>query len=237
MSCPLLALSASLLVALGACGSSRADNAAASVEQSARPAAGAEVGSAQGVTPDTTLAVAYLAGGCFWCTEASFERVKGVQAVVSGYSGGPEVDPTYEQVAGGRTGHAEAIAVYYDPSAVTYRQLLEVFFVAHDPTTLNRQGPDRGPQYRSAIFFRTPGEEATARAVIDAVDDAGRYADPIVTEVTAFDAFYEAEGYHQDYLTDPSNPNQSYVQGVSWPKVRKVVKEFGGKGLIKEEYL
>lgn len=237
MSSFFIALSASLLVALGACGASRADNDATGANQSAGMASSVELGPAQGVTPDTTLSVAYLAGGCFWCTEASFERVKGVQAVVSGYSGGPEVDPTYKQVASGQTGHAEAIAVYYDPAVVSYEQLLEVFFVAHDPTTLNRQGPDRGPQYRSAIFYRSPDEAATAREVIAEVNASGRYADPIVTEVTAFDTFYDAEDYHQDYLADPSNPNQGYVQGVSWPKVRKVVKEFGEEGLIKEEYL
>ena len=239
MPTPLLALATVLLTALGACGSSRADNAAtADANRAAGPAsATAQLGPAQGVTPDTTLAVAYLAGGCFWCTEASFERIKGVQAVVSGYSGGPETDPTYKQVASGQTGHAEAIAVYYDPDVVDYETLLDVFFVAHDPTTLNRQGPDVGPQYRSAIFYQTPGEEATAREVIAEVNASGRYSNPVVTEVTAFERFYDAEDYHQDYLADPSNPNQGYVQSVSWPKVRKVVKEFGERGLVKEEYL
>ena len=237
----LLALATVLLTALGACGSSRADNTvtSAAADQAVGPATAqlgpAQLGSAQGITPDTTLAVAYLAGGCFWCTEASFERIRGVQAVVSGYSGGPEVDPTYKQVASGQTGHAEAIAVYYDPDVVDYETLLEVFFVAHDPTTLNRQGPDVGPQYRSAIFFQTPEEEATAREVIAEVNESGRYSNPIVTEVTAFDVFYAAEDYHQDYLADPSNPNQGYVQSVSWPKVRKVVKEF--EGIVKPKYL
>ena len=237
MSSLLLAAASSVLLALGACGASRADNAGVLSDQSSGPAQTPQLGPAQGVTPDTTLAVAYLAGGCFWCTEASFERIKGVQAVVSGYSGGPEANPTYQQVASAQTGHAEAIAVYYDPDVVDYETLLDVFFVAHDPTTLNRQGPDRGPQYRSAIFYETPEEEATARKVIAEVNESGRFSDPVVTEITPFDTFYEAEAYHQDYLTDPTNPNQSYVQGVSWPKVNKVVKEFKDVGLIKEEYL
>lgn len=237
MSSFLLTLSASLLVALGACGSSRGDSAAVVGDQSAGPAGAPALGPAQGVTPDANLEVAYFAGGCFWCTEASFERIEGVQAVVSGYSGGPEVDPTYKAVASGQTGHTETIAIYYDPAEVSYETLLEVFFVAHDPTTLNRQGPDVGPQYRSAIFYQTPGEAATARAVIAEVNASDRYANEIVTEVTPFDAFYEAEDYHQDYLAYPDNPNQGYVQSVSWPKVRKVVEEFKGEGLIKEEYL
>ena len=233
MPTPLLALATVLLTALGACGASRADNAAAA-GQAAGPATDVAPGPGQGVPPDTTLAVAYLAGGCFWCTEASFERIKGVQAVVSGYSGGDASDATYKEVAAGLTDHAEAIAVYYDSTEVSYRTLLDVFFVAHDPTTLNRQGPDVGRQYRSAVFYRSPREEVLAKAAIDSVNAAGRYPAAIVTEVVPFEAFYDAEDYHQDYLTDPTNPNQGYVQNVSWPKVRKVVKEFKAKGLIKE---
>ena len=234
MSTALLAASTFLLAALGACGASRADNAGVDVGSSGP---GPVPVTTTVAPPDTTLSVAYLAGGCFWCTEASFERIKGVQAVVSGYSGGSAEDADYKRVSGGVTDHAEAIAVYYDSTTVSFRTLLDVFFVAHDPTTLNRQGPDVGRQYRSAIFYQTPDQEVLAKAVIDSVNAAKRYTDPIVTELAAFEAFYDAEDYHQDYLVDPSNPNQSYVQGVSWPKVNKVVKEFKEWGLIKDEYL
>ena len=236
MSTALLTAASAVLLGLGACGASRADSAALAEATTARETVAALPSSVR-VEPDTTLSVAYLAGGCFWCTEASFERIAGVQAVVSGYSGGDADDATYKKVAAGLTDHAEAIAVYYDSTAVSYRTLLDVFFVAHDPTTLNRQGPDVGRQYRSAIFYRGPREQVLAQAVIDSVNAAGRYGEPIVTEVVPFEAFYDAEDYHQDYLADPSNPNQGYVQNVSWPKVRKVVKEFKARGLIKEEYL
>ncbi len=230
MSTTILAVSAFLLTALGACGAAQNSNTDANANA-------AVVGSAPATVaqPDKSLSVAYLAGGCFWCTEASFERIQGVQAVVSGYSGGTEEDANYKRVSAGLTDHAEAIAVYYDSTQVTYRRLLDVFFVAHDPTTLNRQGPDVGRQYRSSIFYQTPTQQVLAKAVIDSVNAAKRYADPIVTEVVALDAFYDAEDYHQDYLRDPSNPNQSYVQNVSWPKVRKVEKEF--KAIVKPEYL
>ena len=232
MSSPLTLAVLSLLTAFGACQPARGGDGATSTaivggESSAVPSVASS-------PPDTSLPVAYLAGGCFWCTEASFERIRGVQAVVSGYSGGAERDPSYKQVASGATGHAEAIAVYYDPAVVSYRRLLDVFFVAHDPTTLNRQGPDIGPQYRSAIFYQGAAEQVLAKAVIDSVNAAGRYPNPIVTELVPFERFYEAEAYHQDYLADPTNPNQSYVQNVSWPKVRKVEKEFAA--LLKPEY-
>jgi peptide-methionine (S)-S-oxide reductase len=169
---------------------------------------------------------AYFAGGCFWCTEASFDRIDGVQNVYSGYSGGTEKDPTYRQVASGSTSHAEAIVVYYDPEVVSYDKLLDIFFVAHDPTTLNRQGPDVGPQYRSGIYYLNEAQEKAARAKIAALDAAEKFNSPIVTEVEAADAFYLAEAYHQDYYEDPTNPNQSYVQNVSRPKVEKVMKTF-----------
>ena len=175
-------------------------------------------------SPDTSLAVAYFAGGCFWCTEASFERLAGVQAVVSGYSGGTTPDPTYEQVGSGQTDYAEAIAIYYDSTVVDYPTLLDVFFVAHDPTTLNRQGPDKGPQYRSAVFYRNPTERELTQAAIERVEGAGRYPDEVVTEVGAFTGFYPAEDYHQGYYElHPENP---YVRNVSRPKVEKVEKEF-----------
>jgi peptide-methionine (S)-S-oxide reductase len=174
--------------------------------------------------PDESLPVAYFAGGCFWCTEASFERIMGVQAVISGYSGGKANTADYKLVSSGQTDHAEAIAIYYDSSVVDYRTLLDVFFVAHDPTTLNRQGPDVGPQYRSAIWFTSPEEEVLAKAVIDSINATDLYADEIVTEVQAFSAFYPAEGYHQGYYElNPSNP---YITNVSRPKVKKVEKRF-----------
>ena len=182
--------------------------------------------------PDTSLSKAYFAGGCFWCTEASFERIEGVQAVVSGYSGGPEKNPTYKQVANGLTGHAETVAIYYDSSVVDYPTLLDVFFVAHDPTTLNRQGPDVGTQYRSAIFYSNEREKQLAEAAIAKTDESSRYSDPVVTQLDAFEVFYDAEDYHQGYYE--LNPNAGYVYNVSRPKVEKVEKEF--KGILKEAY-
>lgn len=181
---------------------------------------------------DPSGAVAYFAGGCFWCLEASFERLEGVSDVVSGYSGGHTVDPTYEESNTGETGHAEAIAVVYDSTVLDYRTLLDVFFVAHDPTTLNRQGPDVGTQYRSGIFYETPRQLSLIESVVDSVNASDRYADPIVTEIKPFDAWYDAEAYHQNYYE--LHPNQPYIRSVSRPKVEKVEKEFSG--LLKEEY-
>jgi len=178
---------------------------------------------------------AYFAGGCFWCTEASFDRIKGVKDVWSGYAGGKEVNPTYKEVAGGITGHAEAIVVYYDPAVITYDDLLEVFFVAHDPTQLNRQGPDRGTQYRSSIFPVTEEQAEKAKAALIALDKSGKFDSKIQTTIEDPVQFYVAEAYHQDYYEDSSNPNQGYVQNVSRPKVEKVMKVF--KDRLKEEYL
>ncbi len=231
MSTSIFALSAILLAGLGACGGSQSSGDADAKANASVVGASASTA----VQPDKSLSVAYLAGGCFWCTEASFERIRGVQSVVSGYSGGTEADADYKKVSSGTTDHAEAIAVYYDSTQVSYRRLLDVFFVAHDPTTLNRQGPDVGRQYRSSIFYQTPAQQVLAKAVIDSVNGAKRYANPIVTEVVPLVAFYDAEDYHQDYLADPTNPNQGYVQSVSWPKVHKVEKEF--KDILKPEYL
>lgn len=183
-------------------------------------------------TPDKSLSVAYFAGGCFWCTEASFERIEGVQAVVSGYSGGKKSTADYKLVSSGRTNHAEAIAIYYDASVISYTTLLDVFFVAHDPTTLNRQGPDAGPQYRSEIFFQTAEEEVLAKATIDSVNQTGLYTNPIVTKLSKFDAFYDAEEYHQGYFE--LHPTNGYIQNVSLPKVKKVEKRF--KHLLKPAY-
>ena len=178
---------------------------------------------------------AYFAGGCFWCTEASFDRIRGVKDVWSGYAGGKEVNPTYYEVAGGQTGHAEAIVVYYDPGVITYDDLLEVFFVAHDPTHLNRKGPDKGTQYRSTIFPVSEEQYEKAKTKIIALDKSGKFSDKIQTTIEDPIEFYVAEAYHQDYYEDSSNPNQGYVQNISRPKVEKVMKVF--KDWLKPEFV
>ena len=167
---------------------------------------------------------AYFASGCFWCVEAIFESVKGVAEVVSGYAGGPEEDPTYEQVSYGRTGHAEAVEVYYDPEQISFFELVQVFFGSHDPTTLNRQGPDRGRQYRSIAFYRNDEEQKIIRAYIDALEESEVYDSPIVTEITPFTIFYKAEEYHQDY--ERKNPNNPYIQNISVPRLNRFKKNF-----------
>ena len=176
--------------------------------------------------------IATFAGGCFWCTEASFERIEGVIDVISGYSGGTEQYPTYKEVAYGKTSHCESIMVYFDPEVINYRTLLEVFFTAHDPTTLNRQGPDVGPHYRSAIFYHDDEQKEAVEKTITRLNKSGHFKDPIVTEVSAFDEFWVAEGYHQDYYEH--NPGNSYIVNVSRPKVEKVKKVFAN--LLKEKY-
>ena len=167
---------------------------------------------------------AYFASGCFWCVEAIFESVKGVKEVISGYSGGTEENPTYEQVSYGRTSHAEAVEVYYDPTEISYIELVQVFFGSHDPTSLNRQGPDRGAQYRSIAFYKNPEEKKIIETYMVALEESGNYEDPIVTEVTAFTKFYNAEDYHQDY--ERKNPNNSYVKQVSIPRLNRFKKKF-----------
>jgi peptide-methionine (S)-S-oxide reductase len=169
---------------------------------------------------------AYFASGCFWCVEAIFESVKGVAEVISGYAGGEEADPTYEQVSYGRTGHAEAVEVYYDPGVISYFELVQVFFGSHDPTTLNRQGPDRGRQYRSIAFYKNESEQKTIRAYMDALEESGVYDSPIVTEITPFTKFYPAEDYHQDY--EKNNPDNPYVQNVSIPRLNRFKENFSG---------
>ncbi|NMC55165.1 MAG: peptide-methionine (S)-S-oxide reductase MsrA, partial [Chloroflexi bacterium] len=144
-----------------------------------------------------TLETATLAGGCFWCLEAVYDQLKGVKDVVSGYAGGSVRNPSYREVCTGRTGHAEVIQIQFDPQEISFRQILEVFFTIHDPTTLNRQGADVGTQYRSAIFYHSPAQKETAEAVIRELEAAQLWPDPIVTELTAFDQFYPAEDYHQ----------------------------------------
>ena len=167
---------------------------------------------------------AYFASGCFWCVEAIFESVKGVKEAVSGYAGGPEVNPTYEQVAYGRTGHAESVEVFYNPEEISYFQLVQVFFGSHDPTSLNRQGPDRGPQYRSVAFYKNEDEKKIIEAYIQALNDSQVYDQPIVTQVVAFETFYKAEEYHQDY--EKKNPNNGYIQNVSIPRLNRFKMNF-----------
>jgi peptide-methionine (S)-S-oxide reductase len=168
-----------------------------------------------------------LAGGCFWCLEAVFQQLRGVTRVESGYAGGHVASPTYEGVCSGTTGHAEVVRVTFDPDVVSFRDLLDVFFTIHDPTTLNRQGGDVGTQYRSAIFHETPDQAATARAVIAEHTASGLWDDPIVTAVAPLDAFYPAEAYHRDYYT--RNPGQSYCRAVIAPKVAKARSKFLAK--------
>lgn len=168
--------------------------------------------------------VAILAGGCFWCLEAVYDRIRGVVAVESGYIGGETANPTYEAVCGGRTGHAEAVRITFDPETVSYRALLEIFFAIHDPTTLNRQGGDTGTQYRSAIFFHSPAQRQAAEDMIAALTEQRGYAGPIVTQVVPATQWYEAEAYHQEYFA--RNPFQGYCQFVVGPKVAKASKEF-----------
>ena len=180
------------------------------------------------MNPATTVPagneIATLAGGCFWCLEAVFDGLKGVASVESGYMGGRAPNPTYEQVCGGDTGHAEVVRVTYDPAQVSFKDLLEVFFVIHDPTTLNRQGNDAGTQYRSAVFYHTPQQRADTEEVIARLNAAQLWNGPIVTEVAPASAFYMAEGYHQEYFA--RNPRQPYCQAVVAPKVQKFRKHF-----------
>ncbi|WP_231612410.1 peptide-methionine (S)-S-oxide reductase MsrA [Novipirellula galeiformis] len=169
-------------------------------------------------------AVVTLAGGCFWCTEAVFERIEGVNDVVSGYIGGTDPKPNYEKVCSGRTGHAEAVEIYYDPSKRTYDELLKIFFKTHDPTTLNKQGHDEGTQYRSAIFYRSEAEKKAAEKYIEKLNESGDYSNPVVTTLEPATKFFPAEEYHQDYYR--RNPNAGYCQAVVRNKVRKTNREF-----------
>ena len=178
------------------------------------------------------LDTAYFASGCFWCTEAVFERVEGVVDVVSGYAGGEKKNPTYQQVSAGVTKYAEAVRIAYNPEVVSYKLLLEFFYASHDPTQLNGQGPDIGRQYRSEIYYQTEDEKSLAMEVKEYLDKSGKYDKPIVTLITPFTTFYEAEEYHQNYYE--LHPNQPYVYSVSRPKVEKFVKQF--KQYLKKEY-
>jgi len=173
---------------------------------------------------DTSREVATLAGGCFWCLEAVFLELKGVEQVQSGYAGGRVPDPSYELVCTGTTGHAEVVQVTIDPAVISFRDLLEIFFVIHDPTTPNRQGADVGTQYRSAIFHHSPEQKAEAERVIAELEAAHVWDDRVVTELVPLEAFYPAEDYHRDYFR--RNPNQGYCHAVIAPKVAKVRKQY-----------
>lgn len=183
--------------------------------------------SSDGNNTSSNLEVATLAGGCFWCLEAVYDNLKGVKDVVSGYSGGEVPNPSYGEVCTGRTGHAEVVQIKFDPAEITFRELLGVFFTIHDPTTLNRQGADVGPQYRSAIFYHTPEQRKTAEEVISELEREKIWPDPIVTELTPFKEFYPAEEYHQEYFA--RNPYQPYCQVVVAPKVAKFRKKYMDK--------
>src|SRR5689334_11961227 len=164
---------------------------------------------------DTNKEIATLGGGCFWCVETVFNQLRGVDSAISGYAGGHTVNPSYKEVCYGDTCHAEVVQVTFDPQVISYREILEVFFTIHDPTTLNRQGADVGTQYRSVIFYHSPEQRATAEQVIAELSAAGLWPDPIVTEVTAATEVYPAEEYHQEYFVN--NPNQPYCRMVVEP--------------------
>ncbi|MFB6153565.1 MAG: peptide-methionine (S)-S-oxide reductase MsrA [Halodesulfurarchaeum sp.] len=174
------------------------------------------------MTEETTTAT--FAGGCFWCVEAAYKALDGVESATSGYCGGDVPDPSYEEVCTGETGHAEAVQITYDPDVLGYEDLLAVFFTIHDPTTLNRQGPDVGTQYRSAIFTHDQRQAELAEAFIERLEAEGAYDDPIVTEIQPLETFYEAEAYHQDYYE--KNPGDGYCSMYAEPKVQKVRREF-----------
>jgi peptide-methionine (S)-S-oxide reductase len=167
---------------------------------------------------------ATLAGGCFWCLEAVFQQLKGVEKVESGYAGGHAMNPSYEQVCMGTTGHAEVVRVTFDPDVISFADLLDVFFTIHDPTTVDRQGHDVGTQYRSAIFYEDQAQEASARNAVRELTARQTYDDPIVTQITPLDTFYPAEEYHRDYFL--RNPNQAYCAAVVAPKVAKARTHF-----------
>jgi len=173
------------------------------------------------------LEEATLAAGCFWCVEAVFDDFKGVEDVVSGYAGGHTENPTYREVCDGNTGHAEVAQIKFDPTVISFKDVLRVFFSVHDPTTMNRQGNDIGTQYRSAIFYHNDEQKRDAEEVIREITDEGVYDDPIVTEVAPFEKFWPAEDYHQEYFAN--NPNQPYCQAIVSPKVRKFRAKFADR--------
>lgn len=170
------------------------------------------------------LETAYFASGCFWCVEAVFEQVNGVEEVLSGYAGGDTVNPTYNQVVTERTGHAETTKVIYNPKKIDFKTLVTVFFGSHDPTTLNRQGPDKGTHYRSIAFYQNDAEKLIIKEHIEKLTNAKRYMNPIVTEVKAYEVFYQAEDYHQNY--EQNNPNNPYIKAVSKPRVSSFLQAY-----------
>lgn len=171
--------------------------------------------------------IATLAGGCFWCLESVFNRMRGVESAISGYMGGHTLNPTYKDICRGDTGHAEVVQVHFNPVQISYRELLEIFFALHDPTQKNRQGNDVGTQYRSAIFYHSPEQKAEAESVIAALEAERAFSEPIVTEIVAAEVFYPAEDYHQGYFD--ANPNQAYCQFVVAPKMVKARAQFAGR--------
>ena len=176
---------------------------------------------------ENKMETAILANGCFWCTEAIFQRLDGVESVRSGYTGGHVINPAYREVTSGRTGHAEGIEIVFDPEVISFTEVLEVFFSTHDPTTLNRQGADVGTQYRSGIFYKSETQKLIAEAFIKALDDAKVFKNPIVTEVTEFKNFFVAEDYHQNYYNN--NKSQPYCRAVINPKLEKFLKDHKDK--------
>ncbi|WP_239684421.1 peptide-methionine (S)-S-oxide reductase MsrA [Sunxiuqinia dokdonensis] len=173
------------------------------------------------------MEIATFGGGCFWCTEAVFKELKGVESVTSGYSGGHVINPAYREVTSGKTGHAEVIEIEFDPAVISFQELLEVFWAIHDPTTLNRQGADVGPQYRSVIFYHNEAQKEIAEKIKQKLNDEKVFDKPVVTEITPWENFYRAENYHQDYYEN--NPNQGYCQFVIVPKLDKFRKIFQDK--------
>jgi peptide-methionine (S)-S-oxide reductase len=181
---------------------------------------------------DKNLEIATLAGGCFWCTEAIFKRLKGVISVKPGYSGGEKENPTYEEVCTGKTGHAESIQIEFDSNLITFDKILDVFWHTHDPTTLNQQGNDMGTQYRSAIFYHDEKQKVVAQNSKTSLEKEDVYKDPIVTEIVPFNKFYEAENYHKDYFD--RNKEYPYCNFVITPKIQKLLQKYGDQ--VKEEY-
>lgn len=173
------------------------------------------------------LEIATLGGGCFWCLEAVFDELEGVAKVVSGYSGGHVADPTYQEVCTGTTGHAEVVQVHFDPAVTSYREVLEVFFTVHDPTTRDRQGADVGPQYRSAVFVHSDEQRRVVEGMVEELESTGAFGDPLVTEITPFEEFWPAEEYHRDYYA--RNPGQAYCRVVIDPKLAKFRRTFAEK--------
>ncbi|OGN95657.1 MAG: peptide-methionine (S)-S-oxide reductase [Chloroflexi bacterium RBG_13_51_36] len=176
------------------------------------------------MTPGAASEVATLAGGCFWCIEAIFREVEGVENVVSGYTGGTTISPNYQDVCTGSTGHAEAVQITFNPTRISYREILEIFFSVHDPTTLNRQGPDKGTQYRSAIFYHNEQQKTIAKELIEELNGAHLWKEPIVTQLAPLDKFYRAEDYHHEYFL--RHPEQAYCQTVISPKLDKFRKRW-----------